>query len=149
MSVSAGCFALDARAVEMITLGCGFAQGVETGGLLLRLRGRSYATGPGPGAIQTPDRLEWEPSFVAGCYLTAMLLGADVIGRWHKHTAPVILASDEDRRSAHLFRRALGIEEIVDVIVACDSEDRPIGWSAYLCTEAGYERMQMEIPGGE
>lgn len=137
---------LSPELVEMIARECAAAPGVETGGLILVAGERASVTGPGPAAVRTPDRLEWDASFIAGALTVAADLGAELLGRWHKHTSPVILASSADAASAEQLRRALGGAEFCDLIVACDREDQPIGWSAYHCTEGGYERIQVTLP---
>jgi len=138
---------LDAPMVERITEWCAATPGVETGGLLILHGDHGYASGPGPGAVCAARALEFDTAYIAGVAETAVGLGAEILGRWHKHPNPIILASEDDRTSADLFRRALGLESFVDVIVGCD-RNAPIGWSAYLCSEGEYRRVHLEVPTG-
>lgn len=137
---------IGAELVEMITAACAEAPGVETGGLILLHGEGCTVTGPGPAALLQPRALEWDVSFIAGVLGVAGALGAKPFARWHKHTSPIILASEEDRASAEQLRLALGRDELVDVIVACGPDDRPIGWSAYVCTADEYRRVHLELP---
>lgn len=124
---------------------CANTPGVETGGLILNGRHGLLPTGPGPLAVCTRYALEWDTSYVLGCIETAQALGCEVLGRWHAHPSPVLLASERDRESAEQFRQAIGAEEIIDVIVACEA-GKTIGWAAYVCSEGGHERAEIELP---
>ncbi|MBW3630998.1 MAG: hypothetical protein KY464_17125 [Gemmatimonadetes bacterium] len=90
----------------------------------------------------------WDPSYVVG-YIDAITARGFTapIGRWHKHCTPDLRASAEDRVGAAAFRAALGLNALVDVIVAT-VHDEPISWAAYLCTAAGYDRITAELPDG-
>lgn len=136
---------LDAGITSSIARHCAETPGVEFGGVMITGPLGSYATGAGPGARMGATELVWEATYIAGCLEVAAGLGCEFIGRWHKHTTPIILASAEDRASAEHLRRSIG-GDVIDVIVACDGPT-PIAWAAYLCTDAGYERVELELPG--
>lgn len=130
---------LSRAATQQIAALCAAAPGVETGGLLVDGLGQVFATGPGPGAVMKPHLLEWDASYIAGVLDAVSHAGVwRVVGRWHKHTSPVIDASVDDRGSAERFRQLIGAPELVDVVVACDADDRTIGWAVYLCTAGEY-----------
>lgn len=136
-----------AEAISQITRLCAAAPGVETGGLIIESLGHGFATGPGPAAVQEGQALEWDASYIAGILDALAHAGVwKVVARWHKHTSPIVLASAQDRLSAMELLRVTGDEELVDVIVACDAEDRPISWAAYMCRPGSYERVNLEPP---
>jgi hypothetical protein len=137
---------LGIEAVQLISALCAAAPGVETGGLVVLSGDSGFVTGPGPAATQKSQALEWDASYIVGVLDAIAHAGTwRVHGRWHKHTSPVILASEDDQESAQRFRQLIGADELVDVIVACDAEDRPIGLSAYLCTADEYRRVDLEL----
>lgn len=132
-----------------VQLQCRCAPGLETAGvLLMSAKGDGMASGPGLEARRTPTRCDWDPQHIAYIVEFVRQTGGTVLGRWHKHTSPIILASDTDRESADVFREALALPVMLDLIVACGADDRPIAWAAYLCSDAGYERVDLELPGG-
>lgn len=123
---------------------CRMASATETAGLLLLTpEGDGMATGPGARARFAPDACEWDADEIARTIDTARHLGAPILGRWHKHTSSIILASDTDRESARAFLEATGLPEMLDLIVACDEHDRPIGWALYVCTPEEYRRAEL------
>lgn len=135
--------------VDDVRFHCLAAPGCETAGvLLLTPEGEGRASGPGLEALQTVDRCDWDPQHIAYIVDFVRQAGGTILGRWHKHTSPIILASDTDRESAAVFRDALALPVMLDLIVACGADDRPIAWAAYLCSDAGYERVELELPGG-
>lgn len=117
---------------------CRHAVGTETGGLLIQRPGVLYATDPGPRAVLTRDSMQWDAEYIAR-WLDVLLPG-ELVGRWHKHCGPILLASEADRQSAEAFRRIVRTETILDLIVATE-DDAPIAYAAYLCSADGYQRL--------
>lgn len=135
---------------------CADAPGTETGGVLFGWRSREVAaevievTGPGPNAILLPRELEWDASYIQGVIHGGLLARGtfEIIGRWHKHASPVILASQEDRRGAEWFRKAIAPESAtIELIVATGENDEPLAYGAYLCTCDGLQRIECDQPG--
>lgn len=134
------------EARERIEHFCAQRPGYEEGGIIIESDHSVCVTDSGPHAEHASDSLAWDTSYIFGCIEVAGALGGRVIGRWHSHTSPVILPSDEDKTSAAALRKVLGTDEIIDLIVATDA-GKPIAWAAYLCSDAGYERVGIELPG--
>lgn len=127
-----------------VRIECSKRPGVETAGVMhLSRHGNGMAHGPGPQARCTPNSCEWDAEAVFASLCIARDLGSTILGRWHKHTSPIILASDTDKESARAFLEATGLPEMLDLIVACDAEDKPIGWALYVCTPDEYRRAEL------
>lgn len=144
---------LSVSALATIQRLCRANPGVETGGLVLGTPDGFIVglTGPGPRAVLERARLAWDPSYIAGVLDGVQLVHAQLrpIGRWHKHVSPVLAASPEDRAGAYAFRRALGTQSILDIVIATGDGDEPIGIAAYRCTCNTYERIftdQIAVP---
>lgn len=135
---------LEARARDWVADECARAPGTETCGVLyLNERGRAGATGPGRHAVLASDTCEWDAAWIANALATIPAAGGTILGRWHKHTAPILLASDTDKESARAFLAATGLPEMLDLIVACGEHDVPIGWAVYVCTPEEYRRVEL------
>lgn len=146
--------AVGPAAIETITALARSSPTVETGGILFGPRGArdghradaERACRPGPRAVATASSLEWDDSYLIGFLEAMATVGAGaVVGRWHTHPSGSLEASSTDEVWADVFRRALGLAAIVDLVVACRA-GAPIGWTAYLCTEGRYERVCLELP---
>lgn len=122
------------------------AAGTETGGLFIAYRENDgtalpvLSCGPGPNADLQYDNFLWDAEHVQSWLFTAARAAERVapharrdwlIGRWHKHTLPVVNPSPEDAEGAELLAIAFGQEEIVDLIVACDGHDTPLHFGAF------------------
>ena len=123
------------------------AVGVETGGLFIAYRdadGTAFpvlACGPGPGATLEFNTFGWDDRFVAEWLFTAARAAERVaehagrdwlVGRWHKHTLPVVNPSPQDAEGAAVLVEAFSQEELIELIVACDGHDKPLHFGAFL-----------------
>lgn len=129
--------------VRIIDGHCRAAVGTETCGVLAERHGIvCYASGPGKKAVLEHGSAQWDAEFIAGWMEGCReMVGGRVMGRWHKHTAPTILATPDDKLSAEMFRQYLALPAMVDLLIASGNEDEPIAWQAYLCTSGGYDRI--------
>lgn len=140
-------------ALEEIARLCAVSPGAETGGVLIgEVRGNEAhveaVSGPGPNAVCLARRLDWDASYVEGViHGVALSVVLQVLGRWHKHAAPIILPSEDDRRGAEWFRQCVAPEDsTVELIVACDENDAPMAFGAFQCTkDEGMQRITMAI----
>jgi len=141
------------EAAAQIAQLCADAPQLETGGVLVGWRYNEvaaevvHATGPGPNALLQAREMEWDPSYIQGIMDGIQLTrgGFGIIGRWHKHAAPVILASQQDRHGAEWFRMAIAPEDAtVELIVGTGENDMPLAYGAYLCTCDGLQRIECE-----
>ena len=141
------------EAAAEISALCERAPGVETGGAMFGVQRAGvleivHVCGPGPLARATPRTLEWDASYVTGYIEAVHQVEAGpvaFVGRWHRHTTLLALASEPDRTGAHKTRDELRLPSIADVIVATGQGHTPRAWCGYICTDAGYHRTELEV----
>ncbi len=142
---------LSVNAHEQLRQICTLHRGLEVGGLLVGTRDSDRAfvweiIGPGPGAVLHARTLVLDTSFMVGVLVGVAAAGTvEVLGRWHKHIAPDLRASHDDRRGADAFRMLTRVDESFELIIGTD-RDFPIGFGAYLCTSEGLCRIPMSSP---
>ncbi len=132
-------------AMDFIVAECLTSTGVETGGAIVAVGSSPgvsirAAGSPGPRAVRRPRACQWDAEHVGAWLATEMLGPCTAVGRWHKHCGPVLTASDTDREGAWAMREALGVESILDLIVATE-DDVPIAWALYHCAQDAYVRI--------
>lgn len=134
------------------------AIGTETGGVFVGyvndegLAIPVLACGPGPRAKLGFDSFEWDAEHVAEWLFIASraatrVAGYDarewIVGRWHKHTLPIVRPSAEDAAGALSLAHSFELPALAELIVACDGGDVPLHFGAFLFDRdsAAYEEL--------
>lgn len=140
----------DEATAQLIEL-CRLNTGHETGGLLIGTSHGGIAfvwaiTGHGPNALLRQKELRIDSSYLMGIMAGVSVAGiVEVLGRWHKHVAPDLRASEDDRRGAEAFRLLADVPRTFELIVGThcpNGEDEPVGFGAYLCTDGALQRIE-------